>query len=123
MSELEELETKANSGDADAMFQLGVSYAFGRGAELDLKKALDWLNKAAQAGHPTAGLVLQDIDQTMNASGCKPRSGGGGRCLSTGDTKTIPLPGGAEMEMIYCAPGSFMMGCPEYEYLWYMQNR
>jgi hypothetical protein len=30
-------------------------------------------------------------------------------------TKTITLPGGAEMEMIYCAPGSFMMGSPKDE--------
>jgi len=28
----------------------------------------------------------------------------------TGDTKTITLPGGVEMEMIWCEPGSFMMG-------------
>ena len=28
----------------------------------------------------------------------------------TGDTKTIALPGGATMEMIYCGPGTFVMG-------------
>ena len=33
----------------------------------------------------------------------------------TGDTKTITLPGGATMEMIYCAPGSFWMGSPNDE--------
>lgn len=33
----------------------------------------------------------------------------------TGDTKTITLPGGATMEMIYCGPGSFMMGSPTWE--------
>lgn len=33
----------------------------------------------------------------------------------TGDLKKIVLPGGVEMEMIYCAPGSFMMGSPENE--------
>ena len=38
-------------------------------------------------------------------------------CLSMGDTKTIVLPGGAEMEMIYCALGSFIMGSPEDEEL------
>jgi formylglycine-generating enzyme required for sulfatase activity len=109
------LTSKANAGDSEAMFQLGVSCAFGRGVELDLEKALHWLKKAAKAGHTTARLVLEDIGQTGNASGGKSRSGGGGRCLSTGDTKTITLPGGAEMEMIYCAPGSFMMGSPEDE--------
>jgi formylglycine-generating enzyme required for sulfatase activity len=30
----------------------------------------------------------------------------------TGDTKTITLPGGAKMELIYCAPGLFLMGNP-----------
>ena len=109
------LTSKANAGDSEAMFQLGVSCAFGRGAELDLEKALHWLKKAAKAGHTVAAEVLKDIGMTVNASGGKSRSGGGGRCLSTGDTKTITLPGGAEMEMIYCAPGSFMMGSPEDE--------
>lgn len=33
----------------------------------------------------------------------------------TGDTKTIILPGGAKMEMIWCAPGSFLMGSPKTE--------
>ena len=32
-----------------------------------------------------------------------------------GATKTLRLPGGATMEMIYVAPGSFMMGSPESE--------
>ena len=30
----------------------------------------------------------------------------------TGDVKTITLPGGAKMEMIWCGAGSFMMGSP-----------
>lgn len=29
-----------------------------------------------------------------------------------GDTKTITLPGGATIELIYCTPGEFVMGCP-----------
>ena len=32
-----------------------------------------------------------------------------------GETKTLTLPGGATMEMIYVAPGSFMMGSPSSE--------
>ena len=35
--------------------------------------------------------------------------------LKTGTVRTIVLPGGAKMEMIYCAPGSFMMGSPKDE--------
>ena len=34
---------------------------------------------------------------------------------NSGTTKTITLPGGATMEMIYVAPGSFMMGSPSSE--------
>ena len=32
-----------------------------------------------------------------------------------GEVRTIMLPGGAEMEMVWCPPGSFMMGSPETE--------
>lgn len=32
-----------------------------------------------------------------------------------GETKTLTLPGGAEMEMVWCPPGTFMMGSPENE--------
>ena len=34
---------------------------------------------------------------------------------SSGETKTITLPGGVTMEIIYVAPGSFMMGSPSSE--------
>ena len=33
----------------------------------------------------------------------------------TGDVKTLALPGGAEMELVYCPPGEFMMGSPTSE--------
>ena len=29
-----------------------------------------------------------------------------------GDVKTLVLPGGAKMEMVWCPPGEFMMGSP-----------
>ena len=112
----EKMMLAAMRGDVEAMFRLGSAYAMGSdGVSMDVEEALHWLKKAAKAGHPTAGLVLQDIGQAANASVGGSRSGAGGCCLSTGDTKTITLPGGAEMEMIYCAPGSFMMGSPEDE--------
>ena len=38
-----------------------------------------------------------------------------GTCRETGICRTITLPGGAKIEMIYCAPGEFMMGSPESE--------
>jgi formylglycine-generating enzyme required for sulfatase activity len=36
----------------------------------------------------------------------------GGQLLKTGTVKTVTLPGGAKMEMIWCGPGSFLMGSP-----------
>ena len=38
-----------------------------------------------------------------------------GSCRETGICRTITLPGGAEMEMIYCPPGEFIMGSPANE--------
>ena len=35
-----------------------------------------------------------------------------GAVRKSGDVKTIPLPGGATMEMIGCEPGKFLMGSP-----------
>ena len=35
-----------------------------------------------------------------------------GNARKSGDTKTITLPGGAKMEMVWCAPGKFSMGSP-----------
>ncbi len=61
MSEIEGFEKKANAGDVEAMFQLGVAYAFGRGAELNLEKALHWLNKAADCGHKDAASVMKEL--------------------------------------------------------------
>ena len=111
------LSQAALRGDTEAMFRLSAAFAFGfEGMPMDANDAMHWLNKAAKAGHPTAGLVLQDIGQMVNVSGGKPQSSGRDLCLSSGDTKTIVLPGGAEMEMIYCAPGSFIMGSPENEF-------
>lgn len=38
-----------------------------------------------------------------------------GEGLHAGDTKTITLPGGVTMEMVWCPPGSFTMGSPASE--------
>jgi formylglycine-generating enzyme required for sulfatase activity len=37
------------------------------------------------------------------------------KTMEAGRTKTITLPGGAAMEMVWCPPGSFMMGSPASE--------
>ncbi len=48
----------ALKGDADAQFNLGQAYRYGRGVPLDPKLALSWFNKAALQGHPGAGANL-----------------------------------------------------------------
>ena len=40
---------------------------------------------------------------------------GGAIAHKTGDVKVLTLPGGVTMEMIWCEPGSFMMGSPQTE--------
>ena len=39
-----------------------------------------------------------------------------GSAHKTGEVKTVTLPGGATMELIWCAPGSFEMGSPKQEH-------
>ena len=96
----EKLLKDALAGNAEAMFQLGTMYAFGNGVSLDLDEALHWLKKAAKAGHSTARIVLEDIGQPLTVSAGESNNVDAKKELSTGDTKTIVLPGGEEMEMV-----------------------
>lgn len=52
----------AESGDADAQFNLGQAYRLGRGVKIDLASAKDWLERAALQDHvdaqATLGLLL-----------------------------------------------------------------
>ena len=57
-----------------------------------------WLVALASA----LSLSGQDVDN--------PAATQGGR--KSGETRTVTLPGGAKMEMIWCAPGTFQMGSP-----------
>lgn len=54
----------AESGDADAQFNLGQAYRLGRGVPLNLAAAQSWLERAAAKGHldaqSTLGLLLFD---------------------------------------------------------------
>jgi len=50
----EELRRLADKGDVDAMFNLGVMYADGRGVAKDEKQAVQWYRKAAELGYPAA---------------------------------------------------------------------
>ena len=46
-----EYERAAQTGDAEAEFQLGRAYLRGQGVDKDPEKALDWMKKAASHGH------------------------------------------------------------------------
>ena len=52
------LQEKAESGDADAQFQLGDCYFFGLGVKRDLVEGASWYRKAAEAGQMKAQFNL-----------------------------------------------------------------
>ena len=47
----EDLETLANSGDAEAQYRLGKSLYLGLNEEQDYEKAISWFNKSAEQGN------------------------------------------------------------------------
>ena len=58
----------AADGDANACFDLGVSYSTGaNGAECDLIEAHKWFNLAAVSGHAEAAMCRADISEEMTA--------------------------------------------------------
>ncbi|ONI45327.1 hypothetical protein AN641_00640 [Candidatus Epulonipiscioides gigas] len=52
--ELEDLIYKANNGDIDAQFNLGMCYKKGIKIKIDAQKAVEWYTKAALQGHAQA---------------------------------------------------------------------
>ena len=63
--QLENAQTKADNGDADAQFGIGLKFASGEGTALDYAQAASWYLKAANQNHALAQLNLG----TMFASG------------------------------------------------------
>src|SRR4030065_676346 len=55
---LAELQKKADAGDADAQFKLGLIYGKGDGVPKDAAKAAEWMQKAAAQGNADAQLRL-----------------------------------------------------------------
>jgi TPR repeat protein len=53
----------ADSGDADAMFYLGLLYANGQGVAQDYAKAREWYEKAAEKGNESAKAKLEKLSQ------------------------------------------------------------
>lgn len=58
----------AASGDASALFDLGVAYSTGsHGVECDLVEAHKWFNLAAVGGHDEAAQCRADVADEMTA--------------------------------------------------------
>ncbi|WP_370261166.1 hypothetical protein [Limnobacter sp.] len=60
------LNNAAGQGDPDAMHLLGVLLVEGMRLPVNRSLGLQWLNKAAQAGHEPAKAWLRDMPQTAN---------------------------------------------------------
>jgi TPR repeat protein len=55
-----EVKGKAESGDAEAQYQLGCFYATGKiSLPMDMLKATEWFRKAAAQGHEAAKRILK----------------------------------------------------------------
>ncbi len=72
------------------------------------------------AGRPTGSAVGDAAGRTARPE-ASPQQGGGARSLPNADAasaeragsvRTIALPGGVEMELVWCPPGRFTMGSP-----------
>ena len=61
--EIKEIETKAQNGDQDAQYKLGVMYDRGIGVKRDLNKAFSWYQQAALQGNPIAQNSLGSMYQ------------------------------------------------------------
>ena len=56
--EVKTLRTKAERGDADAQFALGMRYFEGDGVPQSDSEATKWIRRAATQGHPSASNLL-----------------------------------------------------------------
>ncbi|HXT66947.1 MAG TPA: hypothetical protein VN657_09160, partial [Nitrospiraceae bacterium] len=56
------LRRLAEEGDGEAMYVLGVMYAFGRGVAKDREQARLWLEQAVDQQVPEAHMVLARLD-------------------------------------------------------------
>lgn len=55
---------RAEAGEADAQFSVGVAYLDGVGIEQNRETGLDWLRQASANGNKTAGYILAELGET-----------------------------------------------------------
>lgn len=66
MSIVEHAEMGAQTGAADALFELGLKYSTGRDVDTDLVTAHKWFNLAALRGNQAALEYRKDLAQEMS---------------------------------------------------------
>jgi TPR repeat protein len=67
MSTAESAEMAAQTGAADALFELGLKYSTGRDVDADLMTAHKWFNLAALRGNDTALEYRKELAREMSA--------------------------------------------------------
>lgn len=72
----------AESGDAEAQYQLGMAYHNGDGVEQDDYKALEWFKKSAAANHPAANGMCGEF--LMNGTATAQDTNGSALYFTTG---------------------------------------
>ena len=65
LADLAETRKKAEQGDADAQFNLGLMYDSGNGVPKDLVQAHMWWNIAGAKRHENANKNLADVEKEM----------------------------------------------------------
>ncbi|MCY4673957.1 MAG: tetratricopeptide repeat protein [Bacteroidetes bacterium] len=55
---IEEVQARAEQGDAEAQYELGKAYSVGEGVPQNSTEAVRWYRKAAEQGHPLAQYEL-----------------------------------------------------------------
>ncbi len=58
---LSSLIKRAEKGDAEAQYNLGLMMVIGEGTEKDLKKGIEWMEQAVSNGHELSAHVLSII--------------------------------------------------------------
>jgi|SaaInlV_110m_DNA_1040235.scaffolds.fasta_scaffold01725_5 hypothetical protein len=67
----EEWKSLAEQGDAEGQYSTGLLYGLGRGTDLDMKQAVQWLEKSAEQGYKDAqnklGLIYSNSNPEESA--------------------------------------------------------
>ncbi len=101
---LEEASRRAKAGQPESVVRLG-----GRMVRVRMVGA-DAVRPAGGGREKKKGVWARLFGGGRGAS-----MGGDGTGRQAGEEKRFTLPGGAEMEMVWCPPGEFVMGSPEGE--------